>query len=410
MKSVTSKIAAGLILGLALHGPACADAFEQILRTAALKNGLLPVDQLFDDRDAKLADVGKLFFESENVSLNGGMACRTCHLDEFGSADGLPNAVGVFGENRGPDRAKSDGRIVPRNTLPLWGRGAKGFDVFFWDGKVDFSNGRRLSQFGDQDPSADPLVTAAHLPAVEIREMIVDDDLVGRHKAESQDSASELYTRIFERLILKEPEAVQTLSERLSRPIEQLSFLDVARALASFIRSDFRLRDTKFHQFVFGPRELTEDELAGGIIFYGKGKCVNCHHGPYFSDFDFHAIPFPQLGFGKNGFGVDYGRFNVTFDSEDLYRFRTPPLFNVLKTAPYGHSGSLPDVGSAVRAHFDPLRGVEPSKMSELERHEFFRRIAKSGEEFINFAFLSDSEIEKLVAFLGTLSMESHID
>ncbi len=39
----------------------------------------------------------------------------------------------------------------------------KGFNVFFWDGKVDFSQGE-ASQFGDAVPSDDPLVTAVHQP------------------------------------------------------------------------------------------------------------------------------------------------------------------------------------------------------------------------------------------------------
>ena len=85
---------------------------------------------------------------------------------------------------------------------------------------------------------------------------------------------------------------------------------------------------------------------------------MTCHYGPYFSDLKFHVVPFPQLGFGKNGFGVDYGRFNVTFDPKDLYKFRTPPLFNVEKTAPYGHSGSVATIQEAIAAHFDPLRLV----------------------------------------------------
>ena len=66
-----------------------------------------------------------------------------------------------------------------------------------------------------------------------------------------------------------------------------------------------------------------------------------CHAGAYFTDFQYHTIAFPQLGSGRNGFGIDYGRFNVTYNPADLYKFRTPPLFNVTNTPPYGHSGSV---------------------------------------------------------------------
>ena len=239
-------------------------------------------------------------------------------MGEFGSADGLPNAIGIFGKGKGPERAFSEGRIVPRNTLPLWGRGALGFDVFFWDGKVDFSGEKPLSQFGDAMPSQDALLTAVHLPPVEIREMIDDDDDVSRYKLESPGQAQKLYERIVMRLLKTEQQAVSELAMRLGKRVDMVIFHDVARSIAAFIRSEFRLEDTAFHRFVFGNGELTPDELKGAIIFYGKGKCVNCHTGPYFSDLRFHAVPLPQLGFGKNGFGVDYGRFNVTFDPGDL--------------------------------------------------------------------------------------------
>ena len=404
MRFATSCILFAIVLAIGGTADAQRDSFTEILRNAALTNGLRPAKQLFDDTDARLATVGRTFFGSKNLSLNGRMACQTCHLNEFGSADGLPNAVGIFGIGEGPDRAFSDGRIVPRNTLPLWGRGGLGFDVFFWDGKVDFAGEKPISQFGDVAPSQDALLTAVHLPPVEIREMIDDDDDLSRYKLESPAKAEELYERIVAQLLKTEHDAVGELAMRLEKRANKVTFHDVARSISAFIRAEFRLQDTAFHRFVFGEGELTSEELKGGIIFYGKGKCVNCHSGPYFSDLRFHAVPVPQLGFGKNGFGVDYGRFNVTFDPADLYKFRTPPLINVRETSPYGHAGSLPTVRDAIIAHFDPLRHFKPGSMDTVARHEFFRRMAAVGEEFKLIGVLSNREVEQLTRFLGTLS------
>ena len=406
MKFAIRYLLAALILAAGSVVHAQGDSIIEILRNTALSNGLRPTKELFDDTDSHLATVGKTFFESENVSLNGRMSCRTCHLGEFGSADGLPNAIGIFGKGKGPERAFSEGRIVPRNTLPLWGRGALGFDVFFWDGKVDFSGEKPLSQFGDAMPSQDALLTAVHLPPVEIREMIDDDDDVSRYKLESPGQAQKLYERIVMRLLKTEQQAVSELAMRLGKRVDMVIFHDVARSIAAFIRSEFRLEDTAFHRFVFGNGKLTPDELKGAIIFYGKGKCVNCHTGPFFSDLRFHAVPLPQLGFGKNGFGVDYGRFNVTFDPGDLYKFRTPPLINVAKTAPYGHAGSLAAVRDAIIAHFDPLRYLKPESMDILARNEFFRRMAAVGDEFKLIGVLNDREVDQVASFLKTLSFE----
>ena len=127
MKSAIRWLQSGGV-ALVVAGVALAQdrALTSILREAALQHGLLPTKQLFDATDAHLAAVGQTFFQSQNVSLNGKIACGTCHLDAFSSTDGLPNAIGVFGDGEGPLRAFSDGKIIPRNTLPLWGRGAQG--------------------------------------------------------------------------------------------------------------------------------------------------------------------------------------------------------------------------------------------------------------------------------------------
>jgi cytochrome c peroxidase len=114
-------------------------------------------------------------------------------------------------------------------------------------------------------------------------------------------------------------------------------------------------------------------------------------------------MPFTQIGFGKNGFGIDYGRFNVTHDPTDLYKFRTPPLLNVTKTAPYGHSGSLPTLEAAITQHFDPLRNIRPQEMGPLERAEFYRRIAASSSSVIFLAILTNEDVANLVAFLRTI-------
>jgi cytochrome c peroxidase len=296
--------------------------------------------------------------------------------------------------------------VVPRNTLPLWGRGANGFNSFFWDGKVAFSKGNIVSQFGSSPPSKDLLTVAVHLPIVELGEMVNDVPLISKYKAETLGGANTLYSRLMNRINRTEPEAIKELAKKLQKPVRRVVFLDVARSISAFIRASFRLKNTKFHNFVYGKASLNDDELKGGLIFYGKGKCSNCHHGAHFSDFKFHAIPFPQLGFGKNGFGVDYGRFNVTFQSEDLYHFRTPPLFNVTRTGPYGHSGSVKKLSNAIVAHFDPLRMIDPKSMDKLTRHEFFKRMAAIGDDLMLLSHLSDREVSQLESFLGTLNFD----
>jgi len=72
------------------------------------------------------------------------------------------------------------------------------------------------------------------------------------------------------------------------------------------------------------------------------------------SDFEFHTLALAQFGPGK-GHGPDgrddYGREGVTGNPADRYDFRTPPLFNVELTAPYGHAGQMRDIFLHIRLY-----------------------------------------------------------
>lgn len=405
MKSAINAPAAALAL-LLWAGSAHSDAFDEIIKKTALNNGLVRPEELFDQTDKILVDEGRRLFESKSLSLNGNIACATCHLHKFGSADGIPNAVAIFGVGEGPERAVRGGPLLPRNALAFWGRGAHGFNTFFWDGKIDYSGPQPVTQFGQRVPSTDPLVTAIHLPVVEVREMLDEDTFVASNKQETQEAADNIYRAIASKIKSDEPQTVKSIGNKLSISADEISYIHLARAIAAFIRTEFRLRETRFHKYVFDGGELTNEERNGALIFYGKGKCSNCHNGPHFSDFQFHAIPFPQLGFGKNGFGVDYGRFNVTFSPDDLYKFRTAPLYNVSKTAPFGHSGSIATLENAITAHFDPLSLVDTAKLSALDRHELFKRISAAGTSAHFLSYLSPKEVRDVANFLRALSFE----
>lgn len=403
-----SRVSAAVLalLGLSLaFTDAAANLRTEVLRKAAIAHGVLTHPYAVPELDPDLVDLGRRLFEEPLLSLNSDMSCSVCHLDHFGSTDGLPNAIGVLGVGRGPARAESDGVILPRNVLPLWGRGGRGFDVFFWDGKVELESSGVRSQFGSSAPSDDPLVVAVHLPFVELREMVIDDEIVeARFRSESVAAAAEVYNILTARIVAV-PEYERDISAAFGVSREEIRFLHIAEAIAAFIRHRFALTDTRFTKFLRREGDLAEEEVAGGLLFFGKGRCASCHTGPYFSDFRFHAVPLPQIGFGKNGFGVDYGRFNVTHQPADLYRFRTPPLINITKTAPYGHAGALYDLGAAISAHFDPLGAVDLAKMDAFARHELYKRLLASAPEAAAVGFLDEHEVEAIEAFLSTLAL-----
>jgi len=387
-------------------GAARADVRTEILRRTATQFGVLNYDPKAVKADTIKAALGERLFREKRLSFNSDMSCETCHLDKFSSADGLPNAIGVGGKGSGAERVNTDGLIVPRNTLPLWGRGGPGFNIFFWDGKVEKRSDQLISQFGEHPPSNDPLVIAVHLPIAEIREMVMDDtEVTEQLMKETVDAASVLYKVVVERIVADESYREEITKIYMVQP-EDVKLIHIADAIANFIRKKFALRETRFSRFLANEGALSEDEIKGGLVFYGKGRCATCHSGPYFSDFKFYSIPFPQLGFGKNGFGVDYGRFNVTHDPRDTYKFRTPPLINVAQTAPYSHSGATYNLNEAIIVHFDPLRGRNFEKIDPLARVESYKKLLSAADEMAMVPFLDDEDVLNLVAFLKTLSFD----
>ncbi|SFU16999.1 cytochrome c peroxidase [Pseudovibrio denitrificans] len=406
MKFAIKYIAAAICVSI------CTSSFasplrEAVLRNAAIENGFVKPEQTHATVNLELVKVGKLLFESKLLSLNEDTACASCHLDRFGSADGLPNAIGVGGVGHGERRLRSEGAIIPRNTLALWGVGGLEFDRFFWDGKVDKSDQQISSQFGDSKPSDDPLVVAVHLPPAELDEMLRDSKENLIFETESVGSATALY-KILTARILSDSRLAQEVAVAYPE-VREVTFLHLAKAIAAFIRENFKLQPTKFSKFVFENGALTEAELKGGLVFYGKGRCSGCHKGPYFSDMKFHAIPFPQIGFGKNGYGVDYGRFNTTLNAEEIYKFRTPVLYNVAKTAPYSHSGAVTSLKDAIIYHFDPLKDYQSERDDSRSRAEFYKRLSVWSNETFKPELLNEDDIENLITFLGTLEFEAQM-
>ena len=381
-----------------------AEFLESQLKSAALKNGYKLPSEVNSSFDKQKAEIGEIFFNSEKLSFNGNTSCSSCHLDKFSSADGIPNAIGVGGSGEGFHRMAGKGALVPRNTLPLWGRAAKDFSTFFWDGKVDLENGKVISQFGNSPPSDDPLTVAIHLPFVEIREMVVDDNFVSENlKTETVTSAEIIQNELVERVKL-DPKLAEPLAEIFSIEPSELKFIHIADPIRHFFAKKFALQPSRFSEFIAGVKSLKQNEVSGGILFYGKGMCSACHSGPHFTDFKYHTIMFPQAGPGKNGFGSDYGRFNFTLKFDDLNKFRTPPLHNVEKTGPYGHSGSVYDLSNAIIGHYDPFSLFDFETMSSLQRRELYQRFVSVSANQAVSSQLSEKEVLNLIAFLKALS------
>jgi cytochrome c peroxidase len=189
-------------------------------------------------------------------------------------------------------------------------------------------------------------------------------------------------------------------------PIQDLNITHVANALAHFEELAFATRSSLWDRYLAGnTNALTHEAKSGAVLFYGKGRCASCHSGQLQSDFDFHAIGVIDSSARISKNNRDRGRQLATELDADAFKFRTPPLRNVIFTAPYFHNGSARDIESAVRHHTNPLRNAN----SYHESGKFLltgKQIDAISPILQKGLDLDDSEISLIIAFLSSLTYE----
>jgi cytochrome c peroxidase len=162
---------------------------------------------------------------------------------------------------------------------------------------------------------------------------------------------------------------------------------DVAKALASYVRSILS-GGSPYDRYVAGDhRALTPEQRRGLLLFRGKANCVACHVGPNFTDEAFH-----NTGTGWNdGAWRDNGRYDVTGDEADRGAFKTAGLREVARVAPYMHDGGLAtlddvvdfyDQGGRANPNLDPeMRKLGLTAEEKRALVEFLRSLSGTVRE-----------------------------
>ncbi len=133
---------------------------------------------------------------------------------------------------------------------------------------------------------------------------------------------------------------------------ERYSLVNASLAVAAFERTVLS-NEAPFQQFLRGEKgKMSEEELKGAQLFFGKGKCYECHSGPGLNGMDFHALGMNDLT-GNDVIGtVDNvtarGRGGFTNNTADDYKFKTPTLYNLKDVEFLGHGGSFSTVRSVI--------------------------------------------------------------
>ncbi len=390
----------------------------------------------------KKVELGEFLFFDKILSGNQNTSCATCHHTLTDTGDGLSLPVGEGGQGLGITRDTGVGADavharVPRNAPPVFNLGAREFTTMFYDGRVSV-NPEQPSGFdspaGDDLPEGldNVLAAQAMFPVTSAEEMAGQTG----ENAQADAAAAGDLPALWEIIAVKLrniPEYVELFKEAYPSEITQASditYVHAANAIAAFEAKAWRFDNSPFLRFLRGDRKALSPSAKKGMrLFYSRRKanCVSCHTGPFQTDHEFHAIAMPQIGPGKgdefDGHG-DFGREQVTGDSDDRFKFRTPTLSNIALTAPYGHDGAYDTLEGMVKHHLDPVmsllnydrsQAVLPSR-PDLDAIDFMvmddsmrvDNIADANE--LEDAHLSPREFNYLMDFLHALTDPAAID
>jgi len=101
---------------------------------------------------------------------------------------------------------------------------------------------------------------------------------------------------------------------------------------------------SKYDKVKSGNESFNAQENSGYTVF--KAKCASCHAEPLFSDYSFRNNGLPITAY------QDSGRYRITLNPTDLYKFKVPSLRNLGYSAPYMHDGRFSTI-MAVLNHYN---------------------------------------------------------
>jgi len=315
----------------------------------------LPVDpsNIVAD-DSQAANLGHALFFDSRLSVNGEVSCASCHQPKKRFSDELEKAEAV-GQSR-------------RNTPSIIGLAYSSW--LYWDGRRDSLWSQALSPLEDPNEHGSNRMHIVRLVTEEAfyRDLYqevfgsVSDFSDGTRFPEAAGPGLQAdWNLAWEQMAVSD------------RQLVNITFSNVGKAIAAYerlllpspSRFDFYAEAALANKDV--PDNLfNNDETKGLRLFMGKGRCMECHNGPLFTNFEFHntgilSFPgdLPDRGridgvrevraepfncFGEYSDAQPGQCLELTFarDGFELIgALKSPSLRNLEGTAPYMHKGQL---------------------------------------------------------------------
>jgi len=397
-------------------------------------------DADYPPRNEAKEELGKFLFYDKVLSGNKNISCASCHHALAAAGDGLSLPVGEGGQGLGVTRntGTDGGEIherVPRNAPHVFNLGSYAFTKMFHDGRLvkdDTSPTGFITPAGDAFlPGIDSPVSAqAMFPVTSGAEMAGQAGENPVADAAAAGDERTVWSLLTQRVtdIPEYQEMLFNVYPDLNGNVDNVNFTHIANAIGAYETIAFRADNSPFDQYARGDMDAISPRAEKGLqIFNTKGQCASCHSGKFQTDEQFYSVGIPQIGPGK-GDGLnnhdDFGREQVTGDSADRYRFRTPTLRNVAITGPWGHDGAYNTLEGVVRHHLDAVnslnnyntqQAVLPSR-ADLDEIDFGvhndegSRADLASSIEVDPVTLSNEQFSNLMAFLHSLTDTASLD
>lgn len=280
-------------------------------------------------------ELGRTLFYDPILSFNNTISCGSCHIQTAAfSHHGHSVSHGIFN------------RLGTRNAPAImnlaWSK------TFMWDGGVF-------------DLDLQPIVP------------ITD-------RAEMNDTLAHVLDRV------RQSSVYPALFQRAFGTSE-ITATNMFKALSQFMVMCVSA-NAKYDSVRRGQATFTPLEQEGYVLY--QQRCSTCHVEPLFTDNSFR----------NNGVKItsidDKGRYTITLQDSDRYKFKVPSLRNLSYTAPFMHNGNIYQI-SGVFDHYQYLIQNTPNLDPLLKQN---------GQ--IGFQFTQE-ERAKLTAFLKTLDDKSFV-
>jgi cytochrome c peroxidase len=377
MKMRTTKLSALLIVAagcalLILNSQSAADSrvsLDQQLEMVLAQQGFTgTIESTLEQRvghhiDNQLADLGRLLFFDTVTGLNDDNNCSGCHSPTNGFGDTQSIAIGIDNNGVvGPDRAgPRNQRRTPMAANTVF------FPNLMWNSRfASLSNNPFDNSDGFLFPAPEGL-TLSYLPHLLVAQAFIPPtervEVAGfSFPGDNYDIRNEVLSRLNNVPEYRKRFGKTFPSVRAGGPITFDMFgLAIAEFEFTLVFADAPIDRFARHQV----NALTDEQKRGGLLFFGKARCVECHQvsgasNEMFSDFTQHVIAVPQIApFGGNvtfdgpGQNEDFGLEQITGDPNDRYKFRTTPIRNVALQPAFFHNGAFTRLEDAVRHHLD---------------------------------------------------------